>query len=255
MKHAVLILLLVTFGCGESRAPSSRPSLTPEAEALVQVMLTSEDLDARTAAHKELAALGPVVVPRMIEILEADQGNDGTGAWAAEVLISLGPEALPAAEALTQQLMETTECNATTSTALVGLGARGVPYLVRALSAEIPGARMWAVEGLADLAEHAEEAIPAILERLDDEDAGVRSSALTALSSFGAAAHPRATARLLALLSSDDDTTRWDAVLGLAAAVPTDAAVRDRLAKLAKDDPDELVREAAVEALAEADGE
>ncbi len=253
MKHRSLAslslaLLLVLVGCGDAPTRDPAVALSPEAEGWVETMLTSEDSDERIAAHKKLAALGAVVVPRMIAILDADAGNEGTGAWAAEVLILLGPAAEPAAAALAQQLMETTVCNATTATALAGIGKPAVPHLIRALSAKIPAARQWAADALGDVAEHAGAATPALVGLLDDSNEGVRSAVLYALRDLGPAAHPRATAPLLALLSSDDEVVRADVVAALAAAA-TDAEVRKRLEALAKDDPDDYVRESAREAL------
>ncbi len=253
MRYGIGVLLLTLAACGNTAPAPPPPGLSSEAEAWVQTMLTAEDSDARIAAHKKLAGLGKVVVPRMIEILEADTGNDGNGAWAAEVLILLGADAEPAAEALTQQLMETTECNATTSTALVGIGAPAVPFLVRALSAEIPAARSWAAQGLGDLAEHAASAVPAIVKLLDDANEDVQTSAVNTLASLEGKAHPLATDRLLKMLEDENDSVRWDVVHALEAAVSTIEAVRTRLTKLAKDDPDESVREAAAEALAPPD--
>lgn len=260
MRLLPWLLLTLLASCGEGErtlsepAPSAPPevptTLSAEAEGWVQTMLTSEDTDARIAAHNQLAGLGKAVVPRMIEILDADSGNEGSGAWAAEVLILLGPDAAPAAEALAQQLIETTECNATTSTALGAIGKPAVPHLIRALSSAHPQSRLWAADALGKLAEHAGAAVPKLVALLDDPDEDVRAAVVFALRDLGPAAHPRATQRLLEMLGSVEETSHADIVDALAAAVPTDAVVRKRLEALAVEDPDEFVRETATKALA-----
>ncbi len=259
MRLLPCLLLTLLASCGNSeRTPSEAPprqppvvptTLSAEAEGWVQTMLTAEDTDARIAAHNKLAALGKAVVPRMIQVLDADSGNEGTGAWAAEVLILLGPAAAPAAEALAQQLMETTECNATTSTALGAIGKPAVPHLMRALSSAHPESRKWAADALGKLAEHAGAAVPGVVKLLEDPDEDVRGAAVFALRDFGPQAHPAATPKLLEMLGSDDEVIRADVVDALAAAVTTDSTVRARLESLSKDDTDEFVRETAAKAL------
>ncbi|MDF1699913.1 MAG: HEAT repeat domain-containing protein [Planctomycetota bacterium] len=249
-KRALWLAATLCFvACGPAPDPVVKPVLPPEAEAWVETMLTAEDSDARIEAHRKLGALGQVVVPRMIEILDADTGDDGNGAWAAEVLILLGPEAAPAAPALTQQLMETTVCNATTSAALIAIGKPALPHLIRALSSSIPASRVWAADALGELAEHTEDVPPALVALLDDPEPEVRSAVLFALRDFGSKAHPRATNRLLTMVATQDESVRAQVVEALAAAT-TDAGVKARLEALAEMDPSEDVRYAAREALA-----
>ena len=265
MRFLSCLLLLTLPACGADKlnggpASGSMAEIkreikrNAEIESLVQTMLTLEDTDARVAAMNKLGALGTVVVPRMIQILDEDTGNDGNGAWAAEVLIMLGSDAAPAAEALAQQLIETTECNATTSTALAAIGKPAVPHLIHALSSKHPESRTWAADALGTLAEHADAAVPTLVKLLDDANDDVRSATIFALRDLGAKAHPAATTKLLALLSTlgpDDEVERSDVVDALAAAVATNPTVRTRLEALSKDDPDEYVRERAADALAE----
>lgn len=235
----------------ESPGPAPLPALTDEQQQWIEAMVMSKDIDERTAALEKVASIGDAVVGHMIKILDEDTGDDGTGAWAAEVLIQLGPKAAPAAEALAQQLIETTECNATTSTALQAIGAPAIPHLIRALDGEIPASRQWAANAIGNLTEHeaAAKAIPRLIELLGDKEADVRTSVLFALRDFGMAAHPAATKPLFALLDDPSCEERYDVVEALAPVINKIPAVRARIEKAAQDDADEDIRDAAKDAL------
>lgn len=239
----------------EDTEPAPLPALTDEQQQWIEAMVMSKDIDERTAALEKVASIGDAVVGHMIKILDEDTGDDGTGAWAAEVLIQLGPKAAPAAEALAQQLIETTECNATTSTALQAIGAPAIPHLIRALDGEIPASRQWAANALGNLTEHeaAAKAVPRLVELLADDDSDVRDAVLFALRDFGPAAHPAATAAIIKLLDDVDGDNRYSALDALAPMIRLDPKVRARIEAAAQDDPEKSLRSSAKDALELAD--
>jgi HEAT repeat protein len=137
--------------------------------------------------------------------------------------------------------------------ALHKLGPATVPFLIRALKHEKADVRERAARGLYDLAPHAQKAIPALTEALNDTDPFVRQWAVVAVGDLGYHFGPVlkvAVPGLAALLKDEDFTVREWAAMALgsigAAAHAAIPALRE-----AANGEDEWLKKAAVSSLRE----
>jgi len=184
----LLFTALLATACGGEITPPSA-ALPPEAEALIRALVEEKDHAAREAAHQKLPDYGTAIVKPLADALDRPDVDDGIGAWIAETLGALGPEAKDAAPALGRRLMTGGDCSATTSWALEMIGPPGLPHLVKAVAQGPPPARLWATRAVSNLAEEmgkeAAAALPALSAALGDPEAEVRANASYALGYLG----------------------------------------------------------------------
>ncbi len=233
----ITLAVLLVLGCGRE-ATVEEPPLDPEIAALIHDLVEGTDLEKRQAAHDKLPSYGAVIVQPLAAALDREDVDDGVGAWIAEVLAVLGERAEPAAPALLRRLMKGGECAATTSHALEMMGAKGVPFLMQAITGEHAKTRLWAADALYDLEDVAAPAVDALLTAVDDRHVEVRRTVVQALGQ-----HPDQGARIVAPLleaSRDEDEEVRIAALESALSVgPTDSDVQVRAREVVLDRSEE----------------
>jgi HEAT repeat protein len=254
----LLVALLVGLahpGCGGEPAPPPEPALPPEVASLIHDLVEGTDLAARKQAHDRLPAHGALVVEPLARALDRPEVDDAVGAWIAEVLGDLGPDAAGAAPALARRLGKGGECSATTSWALGQIGAEGAPHLVAALESPHANTRTWAAQALGDVAYHLADAdaavVASLVRALGDPLPEVRASIAYALADIGAAA-TTAGPRLALLLEDEIPEVAAAAGTTLLSLGVLDEGVLSRLrARLSGRGEDEaLLREELLEAIA-----
>lgn len=202
----LLLAVLIAGGCGKTPVPEREP-LPPEVRTLIDDLL-GDDHAARHAAHNKLPEYGTAIVRPLAALLDRDDLNDGKGAWIAEVLGQLGPDAQAAAPALGRRLRKGGECAATTSWALETMGEAGLPELIASMGSEHGVTRQWASEAINDVAaqlgEKAAPARAAMARALDDSEKWTRVHALRALANIGGAGARSAAPGIIARLRDDD---------------------------------------------------
>jgi hypothetical protein len=249
---ALLLALAGAGGCGKEQGgivEGARGTADAEVDAFLRVAGTEpHDPDVLLRETERLAALGTSVVPALAAALDRPDVGDTAGAWIAEALARIGPDAAAAAPALGRRLAKGGGCSATTSHALELIGAPGVPWLAAALSSPNEPARVWASDALADLGPLAAGATDALVVALEDPSADVRSNAAHAAVAAGAP-RERLLPALLRLADDEEEQVRMAALDGLVAVAPVDAATVDALERAALGDSSESVRWSALQAL------
>lgn len=240
---------LALFGMTSARARDDTPEpaapLDASAIATLVDRLAHGTGEERDAAHKALGRGGKAVVAPLIAVLK---GTDSTaGAWAAEALALVGPDAVDAAEALTVGLgrdgMDWPCANA-----LEALGAPGIPGLLRGLAFERAGSRQAALVSLAKVGPLPQSALAALSKSATAPEEEIRSGAAAAIAKVDAP--PSALRNALASLVADASTdVRATVARSLSAATGQEPGAVRLLALLAGD-PDEYVRMTATSEIA-----
>lgn len=179
----------------------------------LQRMLQSTDLGAR----QQVYAWMPRLSLRLRQWLRSEVGPinqaEKSRQAAARALGMLGPQAKSAAPRLAQALEDPApEVAWEAAQALSRIGVEGIPGLRGALSSESASVRQRAATALSLMGPAAEPAISALLERLDDKDAGVGDAAAYALSAINLPA----LAELLQVVDSGTGVARIRAAKALA---------------------------------------
>jgi hypothetical protein len=164
--------------------------------------LKTGDSKTKAAAQDAMVAIGPQVIPALAELLSDPQAANA----AAFALARVGKEALPVLlDALT---------NGTTLARLEVAGVmswfgpdavEAVPALVECLRHEDAGVRGNAIASLQAIPKRPDLAVPALTVCLTDADAGVRGNAATVIGKFGHDAE-QAVSNLVRLAGSDMDS-------------------------------------------------
>lgn len=216
----------------EAALPDLQPVPTPESSGQVTASstesaaravfdrwvaaATENDPDAWTKAEQELQALGATAVPSLIDVLET--GQPLAREMAVMFLAQLGPQAEPAAEALTKLLND--------ESPMVRVNAAGVlttfetapesatQTLTALLSDTDPNIRTTAAGCLGNVA----ELPPAVIQRLAgclrDETPSVRAAAATTLGRCGEKA-ASTLLKLRQLATDEDDAVRQAAAVAV----------------------------------------
>ncbi len=220
-KATLSLLALVALGCASPKGAAPEVTPLPEDDPRIRSLLHGADVGEQTRAMKELAAIGPAAVPPLARLLQSPAVSDAQGAWIAETLGDMGPAAEPAARALTARLARGGDCAPTTSWALGTMGAKGVPWLIEALTAGKPKGRMWAAHELRQSGSTENGAVAALVTALEHDDAPeVRTEAAWTLACMRPVT-PAAEAALRKALGDESETVR--------------DAVREALERLASD--------------------
>ncbi|HUS40739.1 MAG: HEAT repeat domain-containing protein [Pirellulales bacterium] len=157
------------------------------------------------------AKLKSETAPALVEFLVNDDQAVRRSAALALLQLEPGPEVMAP---LISKVFETAsdEARSDMIEAVATLGAAGVPRLIQAL--KFPAIRSQVVQVLGKIGPAATDAVPALLEHLDDEDAGLRADILVALGHIGPGAK-QATEAALAALEDEDEEVVVSAIYAL----------------------------------------
>ncbi|MBI3462390.1 MAG: HEAT repeat domain-containing protein [Planctomycetes bacterium] len=195
------------------------------AALLVQLIRRDRSRDEFARRHEQM-------VPAFIEALKDKDGR--VRMTVASGLAALGPSARAAIPALIETLADQSppqkymsrkgpppEAGPQAAKALAQFGEEAVPQLIQALENENPKVRAGAARVLGLIGDKAKAAEPTLIEALDDTDHEVRVSAATALSQIGAdskSAVPKITQLFRQAIENDWHRNAYDAEM-LAAAL------------------------------------
>ncbi|MFK7693152.1 HEAT repeat domain-containing protein [Paenibacillus sp. HJGM_3] len=168
---------------------------------------------------------------------------------AAYELAAIGSRAIPALMEAVHSPVHSVACNA--AHGLIVIGEKSVPAIIDALKAETENeqTRGYLAFALGELGEAASEAVPALIEHLQDKTTFVRQHAAEALGIIRRPASLVVPALCQVLLNDPDNFTRYTAALALAR-VGKEAAAAVPSLEQALSDPYRYVPALATEALA-----
>jgi HEAT repeat protein len=232
--------------------PGARSAVAPLLAALKDA-----DGGVRQSAARALGKMGPDAKERVQRALVEALGDDDPdvrGA-AAEGLASLPLDAgdVPALLKLLKNADSEVRAQAARSLGKVGPEARdAVSALVQALQDRNGRVRQSALEGLAGIGPDAKDSVSDVVKALKDPTKEVRRAAANALGKIGPAAAHEAAPALAGLLGGADKDDQVAALAALPGLKPTGRDGKDVYAKAVAlfDDPDEQLRQKAVDALA-----
>jgi len=277
---AVLAVLCMSsvamFGCATTKTASDVAAIgvkakagdAAAADALVE-MLRSRDKAVRDAAYESLTEAGAPAVPRLIAALEDNDPN--IREYAAGALGNIGDEraveplmdmlrtahvrryvaawalgevnAAGAVDLLIETMGEPNDAlQKESARALIKIGDKSVPALIKALESPVPDRRKYACRALGVIQDHRAEA--RLIARLKDEDGDVVSAAALAL---GTAGTKESVTPLIDALNHGNMTTRVNASIALGQLDAKDAV--GPLEKIMESDTDPYVREWSARAL------
>ena len=171
-------------------------------------------------------------------------GDFKTKAAAQDALVTIGSQAIPA---LAELLSDTQAANAA-ACALARIGKNALPVLLDALTNGTTLARVEAAGVMAWFGPDTEEAVPALVECLRHEDAGVRGNAIASLQAI-----PKrpdiAVPALTACLTDGDAGVRGNAATVIRKFGHDAEPAVSNLVRLARHDTDSHVRTRAAESL------
>ena len=211
----------------------------------------STEVRLQTRAAKALVEIGPGAVPALFELFKDDEQTSYLAA--AGVLRAIGPAILPSVvERLKHPDRRIRGGAAQTIAKFGGEAKNAVPALLVALNEADPLLRSYVVSALAEIGAESKPAVPQLTKLLKDDSYAVRDGAIRALGEIGPEAKTAVPA-LAYLLKDSDESIRCTAALALGkigtAAMPAAPALRfslndadrgfarDAAAALAKIDP------------------
>jgi HEAT repeat protein len=210
--------------------------------------LSNKDPVVRIKAIKAMSKLGVEAVPSLVKALGDPEADVSRAATYALGVIRVEPKQLVAA--LEPHLKDPAPAvRAGITTALRKGGPLAVAQLRTALADKDASVRRQAVLSLevivARSSEAAKEVLPALAMAIKDDSAPIRVDLARALSRCG----EEALTPLLALAGDVDAKVRAYALAGLIRAKPPAQKVLAILAKKAKNDPESMVRQSAIQTL------
>jgi len=218
-----------------------------------------QDSDPGVVGHAldAIAALGPTILPKVIEALK----DKARRPFAAALIYRMGPQAAPTVPALIEALREPPadeddvlfRRQAQLALAAIGPEAKdAVGVLIESLASDDREVRGTACYALGKMGPAADAAVPALQQRLQDADDPARTAVIWALLKIrpgDADLEKTAVPLLVQALNRDEELVRVEAAAALGGlASAAEASVIARLKELAEKDPSDQVREAAGEA-------
>lgn len=216
-------------------------------DALVK-LLTSKDWLATSHASRHLAAIGHAAVPGLFKTLaDSDQAH---GRQAAETLRRMGPRAAAAIPSLLQLLRGNNPQSAVAAARVLGAQDKAaVAGLVSCLEAQNRHSRLLAIVALGEIGPAAAPAVPRLSSKLDNAEGRELRLLAEALGRIGCGT-TEGVVGLVRLLDHENQDTRGVACQALGR-IGVAAGIADRrLERLARQDPVDFVRRAAVRARA-----
>ena len=172
--------------------------------------------------------------------------NDEVVVPAAKVLYELGPDASPLIPQLSMLLTSSNDCNRAVRL-LVNIGTNSLPVLLDAL-AHNNTARLDVAGMIGQLGDAARDAIPMLIQCLNDSDPGVHGNAMGSLGNIRTRPDIAVPA-LVNSLADPENMIRAGAAATLSRYGGNAASAVPALVSVAREDPDEQVRREAVEAV------
>jgi HEAT repeat protein len=171
-----------------------RDDVQAQIDCLMSEISEDEDEDASRAAHSQAAEQlvkfghqNPKVINRIIECLNAGRRN--ARFWAASILLRIGPKANAAIPRLVQILEDREEDDGVRGVAGGALGFMGpdaIPVLGKLLNESKDAyVRRKAADAFCRHCEYAKEAVPLLLRGVRDPDREVRLNTVSSLVAFG----------------------------------------------------------------------
>jgi HEAT repeat protein len=156
-------------------------------------------------------------------VLDLQSTNAQTVYAARQAFKGLGPDAAPAIPQLAQMLAEGQTCNRA-AWALINIGTNSLPVQLDALTNGNNYARLEVAGAIGWFREAGAEAVPALIQCMNDDDSGVRGNAIAALQAI-----PKlpeiAVPALIAALADPDVHDNADTVLRKYAQVEADETI------------------------------
>lgn len=277
MKRRAIILLsfgafcgIVWFLAGSARSPADPVWQGKKLSQWLTECKSDDPRDLTESAQKAIRAMGTNALPFLLDMVATTDSRAKTKlrAWAGKGSIirkwttpthyisrisaaagfeALGKEAAPAAPELIKLLNdEQTEYPA--ALALGAIGQPAVPLLVQKLTNRSASMRMSVVQAL-NFMHGAEDAIPDLLQCLDDPEPAVRGAAAITLGDMRKQPD-RVVPKLVERLSDTNSSVRVDAVIALGLFESRARVAIPKLTEL-QNDPDAEVRQKATAALKE----
>ena len=207
------------LGAMREKAAEAVPALTK--------LLADDSAAVRAHAADALGKIGPAAKPAAPALIELmTDPDDAVCRQALEALRQIRPGPEVGIPAVTKVLTEASPAMQVRALhALAEIGPEVVPFLIEALAEE--DAVHWACIGLQEIGPEAKDAVPALIEALDDPRLDVRREVTLALAAIGEAAAP-AIPKLVVLL--DDELRRVPATyaLGSIGGLPPDVEAKIR---------------------------
>lgn len=202
MRRSLVVAVVAVLAGGGCCCRNTHEVRSPSASAASALGPPPTETPVRPAAPSD-----PVLVA-------LSAGSDEQAAEAAE---QVRPEmASPAlVEALATRLETGGDASATYATALVRLGCRSVPALMRVTGSDKPEAQKWAIEALGDLGARASDAVPALTQTLLSPNKEVVQGAIRTLIAIGAPS-VSAQAELMRLAQRTTGDEHRDSVVAVA---------------------------------------
>jgi HEAT repeat protein len=219
----------------------------PAAVRGLAAALSDRDDGIRRQASEALKNLGVAAAPAVDALIGALASRVmGVSTNAQQALVAIGPRAIPTLIASLEKIPERARRRAVW--VLGYLGDEATPALIEAIKNDQADVRVVAIRAIIEMGEKGERAIPALVGALGDRDEDVRESAALALSRIGTKARSAASA-LKAALRDSDWTVRREAAGALARVGPEPGQAMPALESVVKDDPRPEVRAAAASAI------
>ncbi|MFO0797052.1 MAG: HEAT repeat domain-containing protein [Gemmataceae bacterium] len=176
--------------CAAARALGKLDPLPPDAAAtLAKMSRTDQEVAARLAALRGLAAAGPRAKAVRADVqVVAEKGMPGVNVWAKVALAALDGDVTKAAPTVREHLASpnpNARAAAAEALQLVGPTAADVPALTRVLRDPSPAGKAGAAAALARLGPAAKDAIPKLVPLITDAESEVRVAAADAAAAVG----------------------------------------------------------------------
>lgn len=234
-------------------APEDKQAIQRAVKSLVEAVSNREPR-VRAAAVRGLADLHPppeTVVPAMTRILET--GPKESGSNAMTVLADIGQPAVPALLVALRSSDGKIRREALIALGRIGPAARAaVPAATQSLKDPDRNVCYTASFALGKMGAAAAKAKQALQDQLEGDDPALRLAAAWALARIEpdmSQAAPKFVPRLILALKDEEPMIRLEAASSLRFLGPAARPAADPLKKVAAGDPNELIRDMAVEAL------
>jgi HEAT repeat protein len=230
--------------------------VSPASPEKLAEQLGSGDMPARREAAYQLQRLGPAAKPATAALIKALNDDDKqVWSWAIGALTELGPDAKDAIPVLIEGLdgrvqrgrrsRDTRQIAMRSAVALSHIGPAAVPALLEALRQDDAGLRAGAARALGLLGKDARDAVPILIGQLTDGRDPVRDEIIAALGLIGSEAGPA----LSAALADAEARRRAGAAVALSQIAPPYNAAGIAVEEALRQEKDPLARSALMETL------
>jgi HEAT repeat protein len=209
--------------------------------------LSDPDVRVRLQASEALKDLGAAASPAINELIAALGSRVmGVPGNAQQALVAIGPQTIPT---LIDSLGKIPEQARSRAVWVLGyLGEQATPALIEAMNDDQADVRIVAIRAIIEMGDRGQRAVPALVHALGDSEEDVRESAAAALGRIGTKARSAAPALTVALRDSAWSVRR-EAAGALARVGPDPSEAIPALESASKNDAAPEVRAAAASAI------